>query len=141
MTLAQYARPNQYPTTTLTYLDPQPFRGPGNASPPPASIPRGSFYLRRALLRDHRIDPFNFVPQAQHLLRIVVYIRSQPSSIRARCDSIQYCDIFRAAYVIDTNAGVPPLSKSTATLAAVQSLVQTASQVQSQATLVLRDKS
>lgn len=72
----------------------------------------------------------NFLPQLRQLLRVVVYIRSQSSNIRRQSDCIDAYNDFRGAYILAPNAGVSPLAKSTATLGAVRSLVQTASHVQ-----------
>ena len=73
----------------------------------------------------------NFLPQLQQLLRIIVSIRSQPSSVRAQCSSTEGYNAFRARNVLSKDAGANPLCKSSASLAAVRSLARTASQVQS----------
>ena len=73
----------------------------------------------------------NFVPLLQRLLRAVVYTRSQPAQIRAQCDTVQAFDILCGNRFLDVDAGAAPLTMATMTLAAVRSLAETASQVQS----------
>ncbi|KAI4202784.1 MAG: hypothetical protein LQ350_002282 [Teloschistes chrysophthalmus] len=73
----------------------------------------------------------NFVPQLRKLLRIVVFIRSRPSSIREQCASFPEYETFRANEILGEKAGTTLLHKSQTTLAAVRSLAKTASQLQS----------
>ena len=73
----------------------------------------------------------NFLPQLQQLLRIIVSIRSQPSTVRAQCSSTEGYNTFRARNFMSKDAGRNRLCKRSASLAAVRSLAKTASQVQS----------
>ena len=72
-------------------------------------------------------------PQLQRLLRTIVYIRSDCLSINGKLTSSEALDSFLSARVVNDIAGEEPLSNATVSLAAVRSLIKSASHVQQSA--------
>ncbi|CAF9917169.1 hypothetical protein IMSHALPRED_003484 [Imshaugia aleurites] len=72
----------------------------------------------------------NFVPELQQLLRTIVSMRSDRSSIKDTVDTPEALDSFLAARALSSNASAKPLSNTTVSLSAVRSLTSSASLVQ-----------
>ena len=72
----------------------------------------------------------DLVPSLQRLPRLIVLIRSKPTSLRAQCDSVEVFEEFRKTVLFNADVGSSPLTPSTAKHAAIRSLVATGSHVQ-----------
>ena len=82
---------------------------------------------------------FNLAPELQRLLRTIVHIRSDRLSIGGKLTSPEALDSFLNTRVLNDAAGDEPLSNATVSLAAVRSLIKSASHVQQSASSFFRE--
>ena len=73
----------------------------------------------------------SYIPEVQQLLRTIICIRSQPSYVRAQCNSLDDFKAFWATWVLAEDVGaVSRHSNEVTRVGAVRSLTKTANQVQ-----------